>query len=36
MSITVSQTGSDLVFAFSGTTWDGIAISGQMVCADAA
>ena len=35
VSIAVTQAGSDLIFEFTATTWDGVAVSGQMVCADA-
>ena len=35
VSIDVTQSGSDLIFDFSATTWDGIALSGQMICAGA-
>jgi hypothetical protein len=35
VSIDVTQSGSDLIFDFDATTWDGVAISGQMICADA-
>jgi hypothetical protein len=34
VSIDITQSGSDLVFDFTATTWDGVAISGQMICAD--
>lgn len=36
MSITVSRADDNLVFAFAGTTWDGVAITGTMACASAA
>lgn len=35
VSIDVTQSGSDLIFDFTGTTWDGVSIAGQMICADA-
>ena len=31
-SIDVAMTGTTLVFTFTGTTWDGITFSGQMMC----
>lgn len=35
VSIDVTQTGTDIVFDFSATTWDGVMLTGQLVCADA-
>ena len=34
VSIDVTQSGSDLIFDFAATTWDGVGLSGQMICAD--
>lgn len=34
VSISVTQSGSDLIFDFTATTWDGVEVSGQMICAD--
>jgi hypothetical protein len=36
VSISVTRTAETLVFDFEATTWDGIEISGQMICASAA